>query len=69
LNPDDLSRVFGTFEQVETSKSRKYQGAGLGLALTKKYVDLHGGCIWAESQGKDQGSTFSLILPVIEHLS
>jgi len=65
LAPKDLDRIFSSFEQVESSKSRKYQGTGLGLSLTKRYIDLHGGCIWAESQGKDQGSSFCIILPML----
>jgi signal transduction histidine kinase len=39
------------FEQVESSKSRKYRGTGLGLSLCKNFVDLHGGNIWADSKG------------------
>ena len=60
---NDLDRIFNPFEQVETSTSRKYQGTGLGLSLTRRLVELHGGKIWAESQGKDCGSTISFILP------
>ena len=65
LAPNDLERIFDSFEQVECSKSRKFKGTGLGLALTKKFVDLHGGVVWAESHGEGQGSTFVLILPVV----
>jgi len=67
LAPKDLERIFDSFEQVESSKSRTYQGTGLGLALTKKYVGLHGGIIWAESQGEGQGSTFCFILPLVSN--
>ncbi|MBT8374984.1 MAG: PAS domain-containing sensor histidine kinase, partial [Deltaproteobacteria bacterium] len=52
------------FEQAENSPSRKYQGTGLGLSLTKSLVELHGGKIWVESKGEGKGSTFSLILPI-----
>jgi signal transduction histidine kinase len=64
INPDELNRIFNPFEQVETSKSRKFQGTGLGLSLTKSLVELHGGRIRAESEGEGKGSTFSFTLPI-----
>jgi signal transduction histidine kinase len=64
IHPNELDRIFNPFEQVETSKSRKFQGTGLGLSLTKSLVKLHGGRIWAESDGEGRGSTFSFILPI-----
>jgi signal transduction histidine kinase len=63
LKPDDLTRVFKRFEQIDGSKSRSYEGTGLGLALTKELVELHGGIIWAESEGLGRGSSFRFILP------
>ena len=60
----DLERIFDPFEQVEGSASRKFQGTGLGLALTQKIVMMHGGSIWAESPGPDQGTIFRFILPL-----
>ncbi len=63
LSETDLERIFQPFEQVDNSAGRRYQGTGLGLSLTKKMVELHGGRIWAESRGKGQGSTFHFILP------
>jgi signal transduction histidine kinase len=62
----DLERIFNPFEQVEGSTSRKYQGTGLGLALTRRMVELHGGAIWAESGGAEKGSTFRLAVPLRE---
>jgi signal transduction histidine kinase len=47
LKAEDLERVFAPFEQADNSVSRKYQGTGLGLSLTKRLVELHGGKIWA----------------------
>ncbi len=64
LNLEDLDRIFNPFEQVESSKTRKFQGTGLGLSLTKNLVELHGGRIWAESDGEGKGSTFRFIIPV-----
>ncbi|MBU0513197.1 MAG: PAS domain-containing protein, partial [Proteobacteria bacterium] len=64
LEAEDLERVFGAFEQVDSSYARDQQGTGLGLALSKRMAELHGGRIWAESAGPDQGSTFILSLPI-----
>jgi signal transduction histidine kinase len=65
LKEEELERIFRPFEQGDNSVSRKYQGTGLGLALTKQLVELHGGRIWAESHGIGRGSTFHLILPAM----
>lgn len=64
LRVEDLKRIFEPFEQVDSSASRRYQGTGLGLSLTKKLVDLHGGWIWAESQGENKGSKFTFLIPI-----
>jgi signal transduction histidine kinase len=66
MQEKDLARIFNPFEQVEGSTSRKYQGTGLGLALTRRMVELHGGAIWAESGGAEKGSTFKLAIPLRE---
>ena len=64
LKPEDLTRIFSPFEQVENGASRKYQGTGLGLTLTRKMVELHSGAIWAESAGVGKGSTFKFAIPL-----
>ena len=64
IKSDDQQRIFDPFEQVDGSSSRKYQGTGLGLSLTKKLVELHGGKIWATSKGEKKGSKFNFIIPV-----
>ena len=64
LKSDELNRIFDPFEQVGNSISRKAQGTGLGLSLTKRLVELHGGHIWADSKGENKGSIFSFVLPV-----
>jgi len=64
LKAEDLERVFAPFEQADNSASRKYQGTGLGLSLTKRLVELHGGKIWAESEGEGKGSVFRFLFPV-----
>jgi signal transduction histidine kinase len=64
IPPDMLEKIFDPFEQVDTSTTRNYQGTGLGLSLTRRLVELHGGVLWATSAGPDMGSTFSFILPL-----
>jgi PAS domain S-box-containing protein len=63
LEESDQERIFKPFEQADNSASRRYQGTGLGLSLAKQIVELHGGRIWAESEGEGKGSTFCFILP------
>ena len=63
IRHNDLNRVFNPFEQLDSSASRRFQGTGLGLSLTKQLVELHGGKIWAESKGENKGATFSFIIP------
>jgi hypothetical protein len=62
ISPEDQGRIFLEFEQVAGSYQRQLQGTGLGLALTKKLVELHGGRIWVESE-VGRGSTFTFTLP------
>ena len=64
LNLEDRERIFRPFEQADGSASRRYQGTGLGLSLTKRLVQLHGGKIWVESEGEGKGSTFYFVIPV-----
>jgi signal transduction histidine kinase len=61
---EDLNRIFEAFEQADGSSSRRYQGTGLGLSLTRQLVELHGGKIWAESDGLGQGAKFRFSLPL-----
>jgi signal transduction histidine kinase len=60
----DQSKVFTEFQQIEEPYTKKYEGTGLGLALSQKLVTLHGGKIWFESKGKGKGCTFYFILPL-----
>ena len=63
IKPEDLSKLFQTFSQIESSYTKTVEGTGLGLALTKKLVELHKGKIWVESEfGK--GSKFIFVIPV-----
>jgi signal transduction histidine kinase len=63
IKAEDIPKLFKEFGQLEAGKAPGKQGTGLGLALTKKLVELHSGRIWAESEGKGNGSTFTVLLP------
>ena len=62
IKKEDQEMIFLAFEQVDSSTSRRYQGTGLGLPLTQKLVEMHGGTICVESEGEGRGSTFSFII-------
>ncbi len=62
---DKLVHIFDEFYQVDYSLSRSHGGAGLGLAITKSFVDAHHGRIWAESE-VGQGATFTFTLPITD---
>jgi CheY-like chemotaxis protein len=59
-----LPYVFDRFRQADTSITRRYSGLGLGLAIARRLVELHGGSISAESAGAQKGATFSVSLPL-----
>jgi len=63
IRPEDIPKLFKEFTQLEFAYAKNYEGTGLGLALTKRLVELHGGKIWIESEyGK--GSRFIFVIPV-----
>ncbi len=62
VNPEDMDKLFASFVQIESSLSRRYEGTGLGLALVKNIVELHGGSISVTSE-VEKGSQFTVILP------
>jgi signal transduction histidine kinase len=66
IPPEMLAEVFEMFTQVNRTLERSQGGLGIGLAIVKRLVELHGGAITAESSGHGQGSTFSIRLPLLE---
>jgi signal transduction histidine kinase len=64
ISSEHIDLIFNPFEQVENSRSRKYQGTGLGLSLSRRFVELHGGRIWVESEGEGKGSRFAFVIPI-----
>ena len=65
ISPEFLPSVFERFRQNDASSTRRHGGLGLGLALVRELVELHGGSVRAASAGVDKGSTFTIDLPTI----
>lgn len=68
IREDMLPRVFDLFTQVDNNLERAQGGLGIGLALVRELVQMHGGSIFASSPGLEQGSTFTVKLPLAEAL-
>jgi two-component system, chemotaxis family, CheB/CheR fusion protein len=64
IDPEFLPYVFDRFRQYDASITRKHGGLGLGLAIAKQLVELHGGMIRGASEGTDRGATFTVTLPL-----
>ncbi len=63
IRPERIDGLFAEFQQADATIAREYGGTGLGLSITKKFVEMHGGRVWVESElGK--GSTFFFSIPM-----
>jgi signal transduction histidine kinase len=66
LTRDQTDRIFERFYQVEDHMTRKVGGLGIGLSIARAMIEAHGGRVWAESHGLNQGSTFTITIPLAE---
>lgn len=66
IAPEFLPYVFERFRQAESTSTRSHDGLGLGLAIVRHLVELHGGSVAAASPGENQGSTFTIRLPMLQ---
>ena len=64
IAPEDQEKIFEEFYQVRGGMRDKTPGTGLGLSLTQRFVEMHGGRLWVESEGEGKGSRFSFALPL-----
>jgi signal transduction histidine kinase len=65
IPPNKLESIFEAFSQVDSSTTRKVGGTGLGLPISRRLAEMHGGWLWAESEGTEgEGSVFYLDLPI-----
>ena len=67
INPEFLPHVFDQFRQESSATTRRFGGLGLGLAIVRYLVELHGGTVQANSPGEGQGATFTVKLPLMPH--
>ena len=65
IREENLEKIFEVFYQEDDHMTRKYGGLGLGLSIARELVQLHGGRIWAESEGLGKGATFRVVLPKV----
>src|SRR5262249_30904930 len=63
IEPDALPFIFDRFRQADGSTTRSHSGLGLGLAIVRHLVELHGGTVSAESEGRGRGARFVILLP------
>src|SRR5439155_418167 len=64
ISADFLPLIFDRFRQADSTSTRKYGGLGLGLAIVRQIIEMHGGTVQAESRGEGQGAIFTVRLPI-----
>ncbi len=65
LTEEDMKKLFGRFQRLSAKPTGGESSTGLGLSIAKQLVELHNGKLWAESEGKDRGTTFIVELPIL----
>ena len=68
LEKKQLDRIFDEFYQVEDHMTRHYNGLGIGLSIARAVIEAHGGRVWANSLGLDQGTTITMTLPLAKYI-
>jgi PAS domain S-box-containing protein len=66
IDPEFLPHIFERFRQADPGSTREHGGLGIGLAIVRELVELHGGRVWAESRGEGRGALFTVELPLLE---
>jgi signal transduction histidine kinase len=66
IDPEFLPKIFTRFTQEDSSSTRMFGGLGLGLAIVRHLIELHGGSVHAESPGLNKGATFSIVVPILD---
>ncbi|MEH2281419.1 MAG: response regulator [Nostoc sp.] len=66
IHPDFLPYMFDYFRQGDSTTTRRFGGLGLGLAIARHLIEMHGGTVWAESPGEEQGAIFTVKLPLVK---
>ncbi len=64
MDEDELEKMFDSFSRGRAGNRLASEGAGLGLYIARKFVEMHDGKIWAESEGKEKGSCFHILIPI-----